>query len=71
MQNHLTDRRLVTLIVRLTLDGQGRLANGEVVDLDGKPIGRFREWSRMTDMVQVWLAGQQGDGKMNSPSALK
>ena len=61
MQNHLADKRQATLILRLTLDGRGHFVHGEVVDLDGKPIGRFRKWPVLTECVQVWLAGQQED----------
>jgi hypothetical protein len=45
--------------------------NGEVVDLEGIRIGRFIEWSKMADTLQVWLAGQQGDGQSSLPGALK
>lgn len=71
MQNGLANRRQVALIVRLTLDGQGQFINGEVVSLEGIRIGRFIEWPKMMDLVQVWLADQPGVGQSSPPSDLK
>ena len=58
MQNHLADKRQATLILRLTLDGRGRFMHGEVVDFEGKVIGRFTEWHKLPHLVQTWLANQ-------------
>ena len=68
MKNHLADKRQVVLILRLTIDGRGHFMHGEVVDLDGKPIGRYVEWPKLTDLVRVWLARQEEDDKSNSLS---
>ena len=67
MQNHLADKRQATLILRLTLDGRGHFMYGEIVDLDGKRIGRFIEWPDLTGLVRVWVVGQEEDHGLNLP----
>ena len=58
MQNHLADKRQAILILRLTLDGHGYFMYGEVVELEGRLIGRFTEWPKLSHLVRTWIANQ-------------
>ncbi len=49
-----TDRRLVTLLLRLLLDREGEVVQGEVVSVRGESIGRFRRWREATRVIQTW-----------------
>ena len=55
MQNTLANKRQVILILRLTLDANGQLVHGEVVELEGKLIGRFIEWHKLPEIVRAAL----------------
>jgi len=58
-ENHLSDKRYVTVIVRMVIDRRERLVHGEVVDVDGKAQGRFDGWREMIHMVRGYLTNQQ------------
>jgi hypothetical protein len=48
----LGDKRNVTVVLRLVLDREGELTEGEVVDVDGRPGDRFDHWEEMTPAVR-------------------
>ncbi len=62
MDNHLADKRHITLILRLAIDRDTQLVYGELVNLEGVSIGRFMEWPKFTEVLQAWLASQ-GNGQ--------
>jgi hypothetical protein len=55
-EDDLTQSNYVTAIVRLRLDGKGRVLNGEVLDLvTGKPV-RFSGWQGLVSVLSSVLA---------------
>ena len=58
-ENHLSDKRYVTVIVRMVIDRRERLVHGEVVDVDGKAQGRFDGWREMIHTVRGYLTHRQ------------
>ena len=50
-----SERRYVTVVVRLLVDGRGRLLHGEFVDVEGLVQGRFAHWRDFNRAVQSWL----------------
>ncbi len=55
----LGDRRYVTLVLRLVVDGIGHLKHGEVVDVEGHSRGRFASWRGLARVLAAELAAQQ------------
>ncbi|MBK9942295.1 MAG: hypothetical protein IPP13_11830 [Kouleothrix sp.] len=67
-ENHLADRRYVSLVLRLVLDQHGQMIHGEVVgDANARPT-RFSGWRGLTRAVQIWLAHQEQDGTADEPT---
>ena len=64
MDNHLADKRHITLILRLAIDKDDQLVYGELVDLRGVSIGRFVEWPKLAQIIQTWISSQ-GAGPSN------
>jgi hypothetical protein len=65
-ENHLADRRYVSVVLRLVLNQHGQMIYGEVVgDATTRPA-RFRGWRGLTRAVQVWLA-REHDGIDDAP----
>jgi len=46
------------LLLRLVLNEHGHLRYGEIVDKEGRPQGRFLEWSGMAREIIDWLNDQ-------------
>ena len=68
-ENHLADRRYVSVVLRLVLDRHGQMIHGEVVgDATTRPA-RFSGWRGLTRAVQVWLAGQEQHDPDTPPTA--
>jgi hypothetical protein len=61
----LTEKRHITVILRLVVNQDGRLVHGEVVDVEGKPQGRFVGWQQLGPAIQGWMAKQAT--KLRSP----
>lgn len=55
----MSDKRYVTVIVRMVIDRRERLVHGEVVDVDGKAQGRFDGWREMIHTVRGYLTHRQ------------
>ena len=68
-ENHLADRRYVSVVLRLVLDEHGLLIHGEVVgDATTRPA-RFSGWPGLTRALQAWLAGQEQPDTNTPPTA--
>jgi hypothetical protein len=51
----LAQRHHTVVVLRLVLDGSGRLSHGEVVDASGRIRGRFGDWEAMIRVLRGWL----------------
>ena len=61
-ENHLADRRYVSVVLRLVLDQHGQLLHGELVgDTTSRPAP-FSGWRGLTRALQAWLTRQDGEG---------
>lgn len=60
--SQLADRRYVTLVLRLQLDAQGRLIQGELLDTASADQQRFVGWRGLTGSLQNWLQRQEQAG---------
>ena len=58
-ENRLMDRRYATLILRCTLNKQGQLVYGEMVDVTTTRQQHFIGNHGLTDAIQAWLAQQE------------
>ena len=66
-ENHLTDRRYVSVVLRLVLDQHGQMIHGEVVgDATTRPA-RFSGWRGLTRAVQSWLTRYEQDRVADEP----
>ena len=66
-ENHLADRRYVSVVLRLVLDQHGQMIHGEVVgDTTTRPA-RFSGWRGLTRAVRVWLARHEQDDAVDEP----
>lgn len=57
--NHLGNAHYQILVIRLLVDGQGQLQQGVVVDLNERPVGRFRQLEALPGLVADWLSLQE------------
>ena len=53
------------MVLRLVLDGHGRLLHGELADVEGTLQQRFKGRRGLAQAVRTWLANQEQE---NSPS---
>lgn len=49
----LAEKQYVTLLLRLLVDQEGQLVQGEVVTLQLQPLGRFTHWRELVRIIQV------------------
>ena len=54
-ETQLTDRRYATVVLRVQIDPQGRLIQGELVDVASGRLQRFVGWQGLTGSVHDWL----------------
>lgn len=54
-ESYLEDRTYVTLILRLALDQEGQLTEGELVDTIGSIPKRFNDLDNLEQAVGDWL----------------
>ena len=64
----LSEKRHVTVILRLVLDARGRLEHGEIVEAEGTLRGRFVGWRGLTRTLRAWLASQEQHGVQDRAS---
>jgi hypothetical protein len=62
LDTQLADRRYATVILRLQLDQEGRLIQGELVDANSEHKHRFVGWHGLTKSVQEWLQRKEQAG---------
>jgi hypothetical protein len=55
-REQLVDQRHLTVLLRLVVDDQQQLVHGELVDVDGKAFGVFRDWPAMVELLERHLA---------------
>jgi hypothetical protein len=66
-ENHLADRRYVSVVVRLVLDQHGQMIHGELVgDANMRPA-RFSGWRGLTPALQAWLTEHEQDTAADAP----
>ena len=66
-ENHLADRRYVSVVLRMVLDQHGELIHGELVgDVNTRPT-RFSGWRGLTRALQIWLTRQEQDSTADEP----
>ena len=61
-ESNLADRRYVTVVLRVVLDRQSKIAHGELVDVEGNLVSRFVGWRGMTRGIRDWVAHQVRPG---------
>jgi hypothetical protein len=66
VRNNLADTRQVAVVLRLTLDENEQFTYGELVDLEGRRIGRFVDWLELKTLVQAWITALAKSGPMDS-----
>jgi len=67
-ENHLADRRYVSVVVRLVLDHHGQMIHGEIVGDANTGPARFSGWRGLTRALQAWLAQyEQVDDEPTTP----
>jgi hypothetical protein len=54
----LVDKRYLTLVIRLLVDGQGHVQHGALVGLHEETVGQFRQLEDLPDLVTHWLQTQ-------------
>lgn len=60
-ENHLANRRYISVVLRLVLDQHGHMIHGEVIgDANMRPA-RFSGWRGLTHALQDWLINQEQD----------
>jgi hypothetical protein len=52
----LSERRYVSLLLRIVIDRRGRVLHGEIVDIDGGTRMRFAERRGLSRALQAYLA---------------
>lgn len=57
--DRLAEHHHAVVVLRVVLDGGGRLSHGEVVDASGRIRGRFSDWEAMIRVLRSWL--ESGD----------
>lgn len=58
--DQLSDKRYVTIMLRLVLDRANRLVQGEFVDLNGQLLGRFASCTGLANALRQWLSAPPG-----------
>lgn len=58
----LSDKHYGTVVIRLLFDVQGHVEQGEVVDLNGRRVGHFRQLVDLPPIIARWLAAQAQRG---------
>ena len=68
-ENHLADRRYVSVVLRLVLDQHGQMIHGEVIGDANTHPARFIGWRGLTRAVRVWLTRHEQNGTADAPEA--
>ena len=54
----LANLRHVVAILRLVVDAEGHLKQGELVDAETRSLGRFADWRGLIRALRTWLESQ-------------
>jgi hypothetical protein len=54
----LANLRHVVAILRLVVDAEGHLKQGELVDAEARSLGRFANWRGLIRALRAWLESQ-------------
>jgi hypothetical protein len=65
-ENHLADRRYITVVLRLMVDERGRVTHGQLVEVANGRKQRFVGWRGLVRVVRSWLTSQ---GQEEEPDA--
>jgi hypothetical protein len=59
----LIEKRYLTLVIRLLVDGRDKVQQGVLVDVHEKSVGKFRQLEELPDLITRWLEtrGNQQD----------
>jgi len=57
---HLSEKRYVTVVVRMLIDRREQLVRGEIVDVNGIGQGQFAGWQGLIRTMRDYLTKQQG-----------
>ena len=60
----LLDNRYFTLVARLLVDKDGNIQQGNLIDLDEKFVGQFRQLDELPELVKTWI-----ETSINSPNS--
>jgi hypothetical protein len=66
-ENHLADRRYVSVVLRLVVDPHGQMIHGEVVGNANTRPARFSGWRGLTRTLQAWITQHAQDGAADEP----
>jgi hypothetical protein len=58
--------RYLTLVVRFLVDDAGNLRQGELIDLNQKSVGQFRELDEVPRFIKKWLKNSVGKPSSSS-----
>jgi hypothetical protein len=67
-EDKLSEKRYLSVSLRLLLDRRGRLIQGEVVDLQGQAQRRFVGWRGLVRGLRAWLAEQPQRDARSAPN---
>lgn len=56
--SNLSEKRYVTVVVRIVIDRREQLVRGEIVDVDGIGQGRFAGWRGLIRTMRDYLTKQ-------------
>jgi hypothetical protein len=67
----LLDNRYIILVIRLLVDKDGNIQQGNLIDLDEKIAGQFRQLDELPELVRAWIETSitppDGPSKANDP----
>lgn len=69
--SELAGTRHFAVFLRLTVDPDGRLVSGAIVDIQGTPRKQFMEWQELTPAVRDWLEGEEQERTAQMTSAVR
>jgi hypothetical protein len=58
----LSEKRQVTLVLRLLLDGENNLLRGDLVDVTGQSLGHFTDWISLAAALEEWQSRPKQTG---------
>jgi hypothetical protein len=66
-EDPLADRRVVALVLRVVIDGQGRVLHGEVVEATANRTQRFAGWAGLIAAVREALSRSASAAQPEGP----